>query len=110
MATARARGCRAPPDISEGLQPIGGRRRSARPREPARLEPGLVGGGREAEERGGGADAPAGLVQRGQEVRARAAPGQGGGRARDPARPGGRVRSCPAPPACPWLRWALRGI
>lgn len=113
MATARARGCRAPPKISEGLQPVGGRRGSAGARESERLEPGLVGGGREAEEVGSAgraADAPAGLVQHGQEVRARSAPGQGGGRARDPARTGGRVRSCPGPPACPWLRWALRGI
>jgi len=90
MATARARGCRAPPKISEGLQPVGGRRGSAGARESERLEPGLVGGGREAEEVGSAgraADAPAGLVQHGQEVRARSAPGQGGGRARDPARP-----------------------
>ena len=60
--TARAQGCRAPPEILEGLRPIGGRRGSAGAQESARLAPGLVGGVREVEDvrsAGRPADAPA---------------------------------------------------
>ena len=69
MAPARARGGRAPPEISERLRKVGwGGRASARALEPEFLDAGLDGGGREAEDvrsAGRPADAPA--------VRARAA-------------------------------------
>ena len=52
MATVRSRGCWAPPEISEGLRPIGGRRGSAGAWESERLEPGRVSGAREAEDVG----------------------------------------------------------
>ena len=73
MATALARGGRAPPEISEQLRRIGGRRRSAGALEPKLLDAGLAGGGRETEERSGAgrvADRSVGEVQHGSDMRA----------------------------------------
>jgi len=63
---------RGTPEISERLRKVGwGTRHSAGAVEPEFLDAGLKGGGLEAQEGGGAgrpADAPAGLVQRGQDL------------------------------------------
>jgi len=80
---------RETPKISEGLRLVGGGGRSAEALKAELLDAGLQGGGLETEQRGGAiraADAPAGLLQRGQDLRAL---GAGEGRRRVEARGGG---------------------